>query len=335
MKQKFKNLAKNLALSATSFLLCLLLLELVLRFCGYGNVEIYAADPKLFWRLKPNQHCYTKIGRKPVRINSMGTRGAEFDLRKPLNTVRILSLGDSTAFGWGLSEDETYAARLEKILNANITNGKHFEVINAGVNAWSYTQILSYLRNDAVKYSPDYLLLGGANLWTQFSENSSPDFVRAMMLRVKFKNFLRHFALYHYLVEVQLESVYQKYRTRFIPIDPKNDQLFKEQQRSDPNKVFEDAIRGVCDVAKSNQIKPVLLFIPIQNQLGTTNDPIRAIKINTSKTLGVPLLDFTEVLRPFVEQSYLEGDPVHLNARGNEIVAGQLLEFFKSQRNLL
>lgn len=53
----------------------------------------------LFWKLKPDQVCYTKIDRKPVHINSRATRGAEFIVPKPAGTKRVPSLGDSRTFG--------------------------------------------------------------------------------------------------------------------------------------------------------------------------------------------------------------------------------------------
>ena len=99
-----KRLLQNLALMVGTFFLCGLLLELVLRIAGYGNVELYEPDPLLYWKLKPNQNCYTKIDHKPVHVNSLGTRGPEFAVVKPANTIRVLSLGDSKTFGWGLTD---------------------------------------------------------------------------------------------------------------------------------------------------------------------------------------------------------------------------------------
>src|SRR5262245_7287000 len=110
---KFKRLAQNLALMGTVFLLCFVVLEIILRIAGYGNVEIYEPDRLLYWKLKPNQKCFTKVDHKPVHINSLGTRGPEFEVAKPPRTYRILSLGDSRTFGWGLTESETYGGRLE------------------------------------------------------------------------------------------------------------------------------------------------------------------------------------------------------------------------------
>src|SRR5437879_7450245 len=111
MAPRWQRLAQNLALSLGVFLLCVGAFELILRLNGYGNVEIYEADPVLYWKLKPNQDCYTKIDRKPVHINSHGTRGSEFETVKPTNTLRIVSLCDSRTFAWGLTEAEPYSGR--------------------------------------------------------------------------------------------------------------------------------------------------------------------------------------------------------------------------------
>jgi hypothetical protein len=133
--------------------------------------------------------------------------------------VRILCLGDSRTFGWGLKEEETYPELLVSLLQKQNLSRK-IEVINAGVNAWSYPQMLVYLRNTAIRYEPDILILGEANLWTQFSEKNSPEFVRKFTNRVRMKNVLRRFATYHFVVEVKLKEFYERNRTRFIPIDP-------------------------------------------------------------------------------------------------------------------
>ena len=196
-------------------------LEIILRLNGYGNLEIYEPDPLLYWKLKPNQNCYTKVGHKPVHINSQGTRGREFQIEKPAGTIRILSLGDSRTFGWGLDESETYSSRLQQMIQEKLGDRKKVEVINAGVNAWSFPQMLVYFRETGLRYQPDVVILAEANLWTQFSEKNSPEFVRKFMWRVRLKNLLRRSAIYHYVLEVKLKSFYERHRTKFIPVDPK------------------------------------------------------------------------------------------------------------------
>lgn len=354
---------QNLALATGTFALCAALLEAGLRLAGYGNLEIYTPDARLYWRLKPNQDCFTKVDHKAVHINAHGTRGPEFSVQKPPGTFRILSLGDSRTFGWGLAEEETYSRQVEKLvaellrksgslsasdgerepqgragspLPAGGANGApgvtrpgvtQVEVINAGVNAWSYSQMAVYLREFGLRYQPDLVVLGEANLWTQFSENSNPEFVRKFLGRVRLKNLLRRFAIYHFVVEVQLQEFYQRNRTKFIPVDPKQDALFQEQQQSDPDAVFRKAIADVCRTARSNHIQPVLLFLPTLDDLSSTNlSPVLRAKRTVSAESGVPLVDLTPELRPEGKALYLDADPVHFNAHGNEIVARKLFD---------
>lgn len=328
-KSRWKRLLQNLALSCAVFFLCGAALEITLRLCGYGNLEIYQPDPKLYWRLKPDQDCYTKIGHKPVHINSRGTRGPEFQTEKTAGTIRVLSLGDSRTFGWGLADGETYSRRLEQLLQAYVGSGKKVEVVNAGVNAWSYPQMLVYFRDFGLKYQPDYVVLGEANLWTQFSEKNSPEFVRQFMWRVRLKNFLRHFAIYHFVVEVQLQELYQRERVKFIPVDPKQDMLFKQEQQSDPDVVFRNAIEGVCRLAQTNHVRTVLLFLPTLTELTATNRlEVFEVKRTASAKFGAPLVDLTADLKPRGKDLYLDADPVHLDAEGNAIVAERLFETF-------
>lgn len=324
---RWKRALQNLALSFSVFFVCVALVEVGLRLAGYGNLELYQPDPKLYWRLSPNQDCFTKIDHKPVHINSHGTRGAEFAVDKPTNTFRILSLGDSRTFGWGLSEAETYSARLGAALQAQLGHDTRVEVINAGVNAWSYPQMLVFYREVAAAWRPDLVILAEANLWTQFSERNSAEFVRQFMSRVRLKNFLRRFAIYHYVVEVKLKDFYERNRTKFIPVNPNADTLFKEQQQSDPDAVFRTAMEELVSTARSNGAPTVLVFIPTLEDLSNTNQSrVLVTKQAVSAKLDVSLLDLTPDLATGGKALYLEADPVHLNATGNELTARRLFQ---------
>jgi lysophospholipase L1-like esterase len=325
-----KRLLQNLALSGVVFLLCIAAFEFVLRLCGYGNLEIYEPDPKLYWKLKPNQNCFTKIDHKPVHINSQGLRGPEYQVEKPANTLRILSLGDSRTFGWGLSDEETYSLRLERALQAYVGPSRKVEVINAGVNAWSYAQMLVYFRDYGLRYQPDFVVLAEANLWTQFSEKNSPEFVKKFMWRVWLKNLLRRSAIYHFVLEVELKKLYEPARNLFIPVDPKQDALFKAQQQSDPDAVFREAIEGVCQVARTNHVRPVLLCLPALNDLMSTGQvsSVLQMKRAAGAKFAAPVVDLTPDLRPHGKNIYLPADPLHFNVQGNAIVAERLFETF-------
>lgn len=328
-RRRRPGLGAKLLLAGTSVVVFLVLSEIVLRFCGFGQVEIYEPDRRLYWRLRPNQNCFTKVDRKPVHINSRGTRGPEFAVPKPAGVVRILSLGDSKTFGWGAGDQESYSAGLERLLQEKIGATPKVEVINAGVNAWSYPQLKVYLREIGVGFQPDYVLIADANLWTQFSEDSDPAFVDQMISRVRLKNWLRRSAVYHFVIEVQLAHVYQKYRTKFIPVDPKQDQLFKEAQKSDPDAVFRTAIEETCQLARGAKSQPVVMFIPRQDDLKAGRESnVQKTKRELCTRLGIPWIDTSPELLPVADAVYLDADPVHLTVEGNALVARRLAEEF-------
>ena len=324
-RSKIKGLVKNLALSLAGLLLFVFLMEIVLRWFGFGNLVIYQPDRKLFWKPKLNQSCYTKFGHKPVHINSKGTRGKEFSETKPDNVFRIISLGDSRTFGWGLSEPETYSGLLENHFQEQAGDSLGIEVINAGVNAWSYAQMYVYLRDIGMKYNPDMVILARANRWTQFSEESSQEFVDTFMRRVELKNLLRRSAIYHYVIEIKLRKAYHKYRTLFIPIDYKQDGLFKDQQKVDPEQFQREQIVNICDLLNDNNIKGLLIYIPAKGERPSSRSKIRQIKEEVGKSFNIPLVDFTEDFANRQQELFLPGDHSHPNAEGNRIIADRLL----------
>jgi hypothetical protein len=49
------------------------------------------------------------------------------------------------------------------MLQEHVGAAKKVEVINAGVNAWSYAQMHTHFRNYGLKYEPDIVILGAMN----------------------------------------------------------------------------------------------------------------------------------------------------------------------------
>jgi lysophospholipase L1-like esterase len=94
-----------------------------------------------------------------VRINGQGLRGPEVGAEKPGGGLRILWLGDSVTFGYGVErEDETFpqavAARLAQRL------GRPVESVNAGVGGWSPWQEQAWLEREGWRFEPDLIVVG-------------------------------------------------------------------------------------------------------------------------------------------------------------------------------
>ena len=94
----------------------------------------------------------------PVAINSIGLRDGEYPLEKPSNAVRIIMLGDSLTFGWGVRIEDTPAKKLERNLNANPT-GRAYEVINAGIGNSNTAMQVAYFLAKGAKLKPDIVVL--------------------------------------------------------------------------------------------------------------------------------------------------------------------------------
>ena len=97
----------------------------------------------------------------PVKINRAGLSDREFTLEKPAETFRILVLGDSITFGWGVEQDKTFCKLLEKKLNGDPPPGgpPHYEVINTGVGNYNTSQEVAYFLERGRLYKPDMVLL--------------------------------------------------------------------------------------------------------------------------------------------------------------------------------
>ncbi len=94
----------------------------------------------------------------PVKINSDGFRDIERHTSKDGQTIRILGLGDSFTFGWGISLEKTYLKRLEATL-PEIT-GHPVETINTGVPGWGLNQYFICLKEFGLQFAPDIVVVG-------------------------------------------------------------------------------------------------------------------------------------------------------------------------------
>jgi hypothetical protein len=97
------------------------------------------------------------LGSNLITINAHGLRDEEIPYTKADGEKRVLVLGDSVTFGWGVSQGENFTDRMESILREQ--TGEQWQVINAGVNGYNTEQEATFLRIEGMRYSPDYVLL--------------------------------------------------------------------------------------------------------------------------------------------------------------------------------
>src|SRR3989344_7830887 len=117
-----KNVLKNIILTVIVVISILALGEILVRHLnvieGVDQIAFHkgSENPILLYELAPNTS--SEYADSIVKINSEGLRDYEYRIKKPDNTFRIVVLGDSMVFGYGLDLEDTFPKFLERKLNA-------------------------------------------------------------------------------------------------------------------------------------------------------------------------------------------------------------------------
>jgi lysophospholipase L1-like esterase len=151
-------------ISGISLLLSLGALELVVRLIDPLGIFYYESmgnytrdrlpDKQLVFRHKTSWA--THYGDVLVTYNERGLRDRPI-VPKGKNEYRVLALGDSVTFGWGVDQEKTFAARLESLLQGRLH--RPVRVINSGVAGYNTVQEVTYFKQEGITLQPDLVLL--------------------------------------------------------------------------------------------------------------------------------------------------------------------------------
>jgi lysophospholipase L1-like esterase len=119
---------------------------------------IMVGHPTRLWGLSPG---VKHNGNAAASINTLGMRGALPLDPKPAGRPRVLVVGDSTFFGHGVNDDETFPSQLAQVLKER---GIDAEVLNGAVPGYSSEQSRVELDEIGWSLAPDLLLIG--SLWS-------------------------------------------------------------------------------------------------------------------------------------------------------------------------
>ncbi len=117
---------------------------------------VYVYSQEVGYLHLPNQRGWIDDGF--VTINSLGFRGAEPKTPKPEGLFRLLVIGSSNTAGWGVHDDQTYCAELERQLPA-LLPGRPVEVLNWSVSGYKMDHKERLLRRYGLGLRPDLLLI--------------------------------------------------------------------------------------------------------------------------------------------------------------------------------
>ncbi|MBD3256809.1 hypothetical protein GF377_00150, partial [candidate division GN15 bacterium] len=210
--------------------------------------SIIKKDHDLFWRLRPNREEASRFYEgKTYRINNLGLRGDNIGGKtKP----RIVALGNSCTFGWGVDDNQAFPAVLEEKLD------RSYEVINAGVPGYSSYQGRVFFEQELVDLDPDVVLImfSWNDIWAAAGEIADKDQEFPPPIVIAIQNQLSRLHTYRLLKKLLL-----------TPVEPPTDSLFSHEapvyrvSRDD----FAANLTAICSTARANDCTPVLMTAPI------------------------------------------------------------------------
>ena len=135
-----------------------------------GDIVQPSPHPGIVYELRPNVR--GRFMFQPLVVNSQGLHDYEYSRRKEPGTFRIVGVGDSSLFGWGVPFEDSGLKVLERRLNEK-SRAQKFEVINFAVPGYNTAMEAETFVQRCLEYAPDLVLLS-------FNTNDYdvPDFMR-------------------------------------------------------------------------------------------------------------------------------------------------------------
>lgn len=346
--KKFSNLISGIVISLISLLFFLSLGELICRLKykpqKIESNDIFEYDKDKIYKLKKNTNGY--FAGKPFSTNSLGMRDYEILIEKPVDTIRILALGDSVTFGHGVTLNETFAKQLEKQLSKKIKTPS-FNVINAGTPGNSTFQEYYDLKK-LLKLKPDIIILqftlndiGEKYQFTRYGGENVLDYHK-----VEDMFFLHRFLIQRSAFYLFYKDIVNNIRFGFSCKEDKKKKEIKDEIYKAKNLVykFDDPkiekawrenskwMQKIVDLCKKEQIDLVLLVSPFKFQLYLSESldyPQKKLE-SFSRENDVSYLDLLPLIRKEIKEGDDKGwynyflDDDHYNPNGHSYVSDLL-----------
>jgi lysophospholipase L1-like esterase len=153
-------ISRNVATVIVSVIVAIIALEIILRIAGIAYLEIYRLDPVLGWSPRPlAKSSASPNSPAPIEINGAGFRDRDHAVAKSDEVFRIVVLGDSFVEGREVGFDDLFWQITQRELETCQPRGKRPEILGFGINGYGTAQELLVLREHALKYQPDLVLL--------------------------------------------------------------------------------------------------------------------------------------------------------------------------------
>lgn len=151
-------------LIVSSLVFTCLFIEVILRLSGYnpfgnllnGRESILQVSNNVVRSYEATPNSEALAWGTQVKINSHGMRDREYTIAKNIETHRIITLGDSVAFGNQIPVKYTFSDQLETLLRES---QKEIEVLNLSLGGYNTLQEVATLEEIGLQFQPDLVVI--------------------------------------------------------------------------------------------------------------------------------------------------------------------------------
>jgi lysophospholipase L1-like esterase len=276
------------------------------------------ADPQLSFMHAPNRSAF--LMGVPVSINSDGLRDSEYSHTKPPGVYRIMMLGDSTTFGWGVRQTDTAAKFLERKLNEHLPPGyDKVEVINAGVGNYDTVQEVRYYETFGREFHPDLVIL------VFFINDPEPVPVEKKSFLID-RSYLIAFSTNRFdgvLRHAGVRPDWKKYYASLYEDDRPGFQACKA------------ALRSLANATRSDGAQLLVAILPELHQINGDSYPFKAAHEKIKDVMAgehVPVVELIDGLKDHGPEETLWVTPLddHPDAKANDLISDQLQQWISA-----
>ena len=159
------SVVRKLLFSVLPVVLLAVLCEVALGWAGLPEVPVgrHFEHNEIYWAADPDLESASFAHREvdgafEVSTNADGLRAPFHPEAKAEGVYRVLILGCSTTFGWGVQDEESYPAVVERILRERGVSS--VEILNGGQPGYTSFQGLWFYENVGRRYDADLVLFG-------------------------------------------------------------------------------------------------------------------------------------------------------------------------------
>ena len=263
-------------------------------------------------------------------VNDQGFRGRPVPAEKIPGTKRLVFLGSSVTFGWGVPAHRAFPELIRQELE-NAFPGTAFDVLNAGVPGYSSFQGLRYLKRILPKYEPDVVVAEfGINDGTMAVGRADKDWRPGLWDPAR--RILRNSGWARLVLKVFGASIA---KPRIVDVLQNKEQalagFYRVSATGHRTRVApEDFTANLEAMAALCEEHGALFFfwIPCLFHEYGEDDLMPAVKILTPRT--IPVFDiFRDVAPQEWESLFLPYDEGHLSRAGHKLAARGMVEFLK------